>query len=105
MWNDEPAALSALGLGWLGHEAVPLALYCCARYPDDWVKCVQRGANTDGDSDSIASIAGGIQAARLGLDSIPKAWTQRLERRSEILNLSVKLAFAKRALSSQDSQL
>jgi ADP-ribosylglycohydrolase len=97
-WEDEEAALEALGRGWVGEEAVALALYCCARTPDDWVATVRRGANTNGDSDSIASIAGGIQAARLGLEAIPADWIARLEKVEDLTRLADELAAAKPSL-------
>ncbi len=97
-WADEEAALEALGRGWVGEEAVALALYCCARYPDDWVATVRRGANTNGDSDSIASIAGGIQAARLDINAIPADWIARVEKRDMLASYADQLAAAKVAL-------
>ncbi len=99
-WDDEEKALDALGQGWVGEEAVALALYCCARHPDDWVGTVRRGANTNGDSDSIASIAGGIQAARLGLDAIPTDWIVRLEKNEVLGSLADLLAEAKTSVNS-----
>lgn len=71
-WTSEEYALDHIGQGWTGEEAVALALYCALHYPDDYLACIRRGANTNGDSDSIASIAGGIMGARLGLDAIPE---------------------------------
>ncbi|MBA3533961.1 MAG: ADP-ribosylglycohydrolase family protein, partial [Ardenticatenales bacterium] len=97
-WEDEEAALAALGEGGMAEEAVALALYCCARYPKDWVATVRRGANSSGDSDSVASIAGGIQAARLGVASLPQSWIERVERRDEIMQLADDLAQAKARL-------
>lgn len=94
-WDDEEAALEALGRGWVGDEAVALALYCCARYPEDWVATVRRGANTHGDSDSIASIAGGIQAARLGLAAIPPEWIARVEKQNDLALYADQLATVK----------
>ena len=91
-WTDEVAAMDTIGAGWVGYEAVPLALYCVIKYPDSWVDTVRRGANFAGDSDSIASIAGGIQAIRLGPDSIPSEWLSRLERRAELEELGSQLA-------------
>ncbi len=78
-WSDEEAALDHVGQGWVGEEAVALALYCVLRYPDDYAACVRRAANTNGDSDSIACIAGGIMGARLGPEAIPAAWRARCE--------------------------
>lgn len=93
--SDEDLAKDFLGQGWVGHEAVALALYCAARYPTSWIGAVRCGANSPGDSDSIACIAGGIQAARLGIRSIPEDWIARLERRDEILELSRRINGAK----------
>lgn len=94
-WADEEAALRHIGEGWTGEEAVALALYCVLRYPDDYEACVRRAANTNGDSDSIASIAGGIMGARLGLGAIPAAWRARCEHESYLRDLAGRLAAAK----------
>jgi ADP-ribosylglycohydrolase len=94
-WKDEVAAMDRIGAGWVGYEAVPLALYCVIKNPESWVDTVRRGANFAGDSDSIASIAGGIQALRLGADSIPRDWISRLERRTELEHLGSQLAEAR----------
>jgi ADP-ribosylglycohydrolase len=91
-WTNEEAALEHLGQGWTGEEAVALALYCVLRYPDDYVACVRRAANTNGDSDSIACIAGGMMGARLGLTAIPENWQERCENRQHLLELSWRMA-------------
>lgn len=91
-WTNEEAALEHLGQGWTGEEAVALALYCVLRYPDDYVACVRRAANTNGDSDSIACIAGGIMGARLGLAAIPESWLERCENRPYLMQLSWRMA-------------
>ena len=96
-WDDEEKALKYLGEGWIGEEAVALALYCFLKYPDDYRKTVLRGANTNGDSDSIACIAGGISGAYLGIDAIPDDWIKRIEK-TEYLN-----ALAKRLVMKKDS--
>jgi ADP-ribosylglycohydrolase len=94
-WGDEESALDHIGQGWTGEEAVALALYCVLRYPDDYVACVQRGANTNGDSDSIACIAGGIMGARLGLDAIPADWQARCEKAAYLRELAARMAAAR----------
>lgn len=91
-WGDEEKALKYLGEGWVGEEAVALALYCFLRYPDDYKKTVLRGANSNGDSDSIACIAGGISGAYLGIDAIPGAWVKRIEKSEYLDDLSKRLA-------------
>jgi ADP-ribosylglycohydrolase len=93
-WGNEEAALDHIGQGWTGEEAVALALYCVLRYPDDYVACVRRAANTNGDSDSIACIAGGIMGARLGLDAIPASWIERCENRDDLFALGERMAAA-----------
>ncbi len=93
-WTNEDLALDHIGQGWTGEEAVALALYCVLRYPDNYVACMRRAANTDGDSDSIACIAGGIMGARLGLDAIPLDWRSRCENKTYMSALAIRLADA-----------
>ena len=91
-WPNEEDALKYLGEGWIGEEAVALALYCFLKHPDDYKKTVLRGANTNGDSDSIACIAGGISGAYLGIEAIPKKWIQEIEKSDDLNNLAIRLA-------------
>jgi ADP-ribosylglycohydrolase len=97
-WEDEEKALKYLGRGWIGEEAVALALYCFLRYPDDYKRTVLRGANTEGDFDSIACIAGGISGARLGIDAIPDDWIERIEKSDYLDSIVVRLAEKKAKL-------
>ena len=91
-WGDELAAMQHIGEGWVAEEAVALALYCVMRYPEDYVGAVRRGANSSGDSDSVACIAGGISGALLGLEAIPAEWIARCENRTYLADLSERLA-------------
>jgi ADP-ribosylglycohydrolase len=93
-WNDEEAALDHIGLGWTGEEAVALALYCVLRYPNDYAACVRRAANSSGDSDSVACIAGGVMGARLGLAAIPAAWRERCEHGDLLVDLAGRMEAA-----------
>ena len=86
---------SVVGEASNGEEAVALALYCVLKYPDDYVACIRRGANSDGDSDSIASISGGIMGAKLGLDAIPEDWRKRCENTHYIGDLAHRMAQAR----------
>ncbi|MCU0511610.1 MAG: ADP-ribosylglycohydrolase family protein [Anaerolineae bacterium] len=99
-WGSEERALTHLGEGWTGETAIALALYCVLRYPDDYVAAMRRAASTDGDSDSIACIAGGILGARLGLAAIPADWQQRCEKRALLLDLGERMAAARAAYVS-----
>ena len=95
LWEDEEKALKYIGEGWVGHEAVALALYCFLRYPNSYKKTVLRGANSDGDSDSIASIAGAISGAYLGVNSIPKDWIKSVEKTEYLRELAIRLEIRK----------
>jgi ADP-ribosylglycohydrolase len=97
-WDDEEKTLEFLGEGWIGEEAVALALYCFLRSPNDYKRMVLRGANTNGDSDSIACIAGSISGAYLGIGAIPKEWIKRIEKSEYLDDLSVRLAEKKASL-------
>jgi len=78
-WVDEDAALKHIGSGQTAVEMVVMALYCVLRYDDDFIACVCRAANTNGDSAAIAAIAGAIMGARLGDPAqLPQAWLTRL---------------------------
>ncbi|MEW6664332.1 MAG: ADP-ribosylglycohydrolase family protein [Thermodesulfobacteriota bacterium] len=81
-----------LGEGWVGEEAVALALYCFLRYPGSYEKTVIRGAYTNGDSDSVACIAGSISGAYLGLEAIPPEWIMRIEKTEYLGSLAERMA-------------
>ena len=91
-WEDEEKALDHLGEGWIGEEAVALAMYCFLRYPNDYRKVVLRGANTNGDSDSIACIAGSISGAFLGIKAIPQEWIKEIEKTEYLDELAKRLS-------------
>lgn len=91
-WEDEEKALSYLGEGWTGEEAVALALYCFLKHPKEYKKVVIRGANTNGDSDSIACIGGAISGAYLGIEAIPKTWIEKIEKTEYLGSLAERLS-------------
>ena len=87
-------ALSKQGLGeaWVAEEAVVCALYCFWRSPLDFEETVLIATNTDGDSDSIACIAGSISGAFNGIGAIPQRWRTRVEGAEQLLALAAGLA-------------
>lgn len=91
-WTNKVAALRHIGQGWVGEEAVAMAFYCVRQFPDDYAAAVRLAANIEGDSDSVACIAGGISAARLGLNAIPEVWKNRCENHDLLLETGQKLA-------------
>ncbi len=76
--------LKKLGQGWYADETFALAYFCILRYPNDYKKAVQTAVNITGDSDSVASVAGGILGVRLGVDAVPISWIEALKKK-EIL--------------------
>ena len=78
-----------LGLrAWAAHEAIAAGVYLLERHPDDPAAAILEGANTPGDSDSIATLAGALVGARRGLASLPADWVRDVERSDELLALA-----------------
>ncbi|MEM9955714.1 MAG: ADP-ribosylglycohydrolase family protein [Chloroflexota bacterium] len=78
----------ATGKGWIAEEAFATALYCFLLYPDEPMKAIRRGANSGGDSDSIACIAGAFAGAYHGIEAWNRDWLDRIEYHDELQSLS-----------------
>lgn len=78
--------------GWSAHEAIAAATFLLARHPDDPRAAILQGANTPGDSDSIASIAGALLGARSGITALPEVWVREVERSRELRRLALRAA-------------
>ncbi|MGN0438860.1 MAG: ADP-ribosylglycohydrolase family protein [Lachnospiraceae bacterium] len=74
-------AIRELGEGWLGLEALAIAVYCSIKYQDDFEKAICVAVNHDGDSDSTGSITGNILGAYHGIEKIPEKFLENLELR------------------------
>ena len=61
---------------------------------------VLRAANTNGDSDSIACIAGSISGAYLGINAIPNDWVQQIEKSDYLDDLAIRLTEKKESLDN-----
>jgi len=87
----------SLGESWVGDEALASALYCfllAHARGEGYVETVRYGANTDGDSDSIACIAGQFAGAFWGLGGLkglPESWAALVERTDELRQLGTDL--------------
>ncbi|MEU9099016.1 ADP-ribosylglycohydrolase family protein [Streptomyces sp. NPDC048361] len=75
------------GDGWVAEEALATALLCFLLFPDEPLTALRRAACTQGDSDSIACLAGAFAGAHLGARAWPEEWAERIEYRSELLTL------------------
>ncbi|NLE94783.1 MAG: hypothetical protein GX600_03730 [Dehalococcoidia bacterium] len=72
-------AIGRLGGGWVGEEALAIALYCALAGREDWETAVLMAVNHSGDSDSTGSITGAILGALHGMETLPQPWVARLE--------------------------
>ena len=89
---DELEALYSLGRGWVGDEALYIAVFCALRYADDFAGAIRTAVNHEGDSDSTGAIAGNILGAWLGQKALERALdTTCLELRDVILEQADRL--------------
>jgi ADP-ribosylglycohydrolase len=68
-----------LGGGWVGEEALSIALYCALHYQNDFEKAIILSINHSGDTDSTGSIVGNIVGLINGKKAIPTRWLENLE--------------------------
>lgn len=81
-------AIHQLGEGWVGEEALAIAIYCALKFQDDFDKAICAAVNHGGDSDSTGAITGNILGAYLGLSKIPQKYLDKLELKDVILELA-----------------
>ena len=81
-------AISQLGGGWVGEEALGIAVYCALKYQNDFKNAVIAAVNHSGDSDSTGAITGNILGAYLGLNSIPEDWVQKIELKEALIQIA-----------------
>jgi len=75
--------VESLGAGWIAEEALAISLYC-ALAAKDLESALRLAVTHSGDSDSTGCITGAILGALEGPDTIPEAWLDVLELRTEI---------------------
>ena len=88
--GDPAGAVERIGAGWIGEEALAIALYTTL-VASDYSDAMSIASNHDGDSDSTASIAGQIYCSWKGLDEIPNAWIRRLDALDPLLDVAGRL--------------
>ncbi len=86
-------AIRELGEGWVGEEALAIAVYCALVAPG-FEEGVVLAVNHDGDSDSTGSIAGNLLGAIHGERAIPPRWLETLELRAVIGEVATDLMAA-----------
>ena len=80
--------IKALGEGWVGDEALAIALYCAIRHFDSFEDAMIASVNHGGDSDSTGAVMGNILGAAIGYDAIPQYYKDDLEMRDLILHMA-----------------
>ena len=81
-------AIHRLGAGWVGEEALAIAVFCALKYEDDFGRALIAAVNHGGDSDSTGAICGNILGAVIGFDGISEEWKEHLELSDEITELA-----------------
>ena len=91
--NDKPDLqnIESIGGGWVGEEALAIAIYCALRHENDFSAGIIAAANHSGDSDSTAAIAGNILGALHGYSAIDEKWKTNLELHDVIMELATDL--------------
>lgn len=81
-----------MGTGISALEAVPAAVCAFLHHPDSYTETISFAIRMGGDTDTIASMAGAISGARLGLSAIPRPWLDRVEAVAHLRHLADELA-------------
>jgi ADP-ribosylglycohydrolase len=78
-----PGAMESLGGGWVGEEALAIALLCFLGADTGTAAGIAdalwRAVLHSGDSDSTGSIAGNLLGAMVGVEGLPAHWLDQLE--------------------------
>jgi ADP-ribosylglycohydrolase len=82
-----PATIASLGEGWVGEEALAIAVHC-ALTAADFRSGVLTAVNHGGDSDSTGAICGNLLGARLGAGAINADLLEQLEGRDVITRIA-----------------
>ncbi|MBN2187523.1 MAG: ADP-ribosylglycohydrolase family protein [Dehalococcoidia bacterium] len=89
--QDKARVVTVLGNGIEALRSVPTAIYSFLRQPGAYKDTVIYAISLGGDTDTIASMAGAISGAYLGIDAIPGEWKAKLENKDYIEALAERL--------------
>ncbi|MFC1914074.1 ADP-ribosylglycohydrolase family protein [Chloroflexota bacterium] len=89
--DDKQKIVEQLGHGVEAFNSVPTAIFAFLANPQSFISTVTYAVSLGGDTDTIASMAGAISGAYLGIDAIPNEWLKQLENRDYIFSLARKL--------------
>ena len=89
--QDRARVVAVLGNGIEALNSVPTAIYCFLKQPKSYKDSVIYAISLGGDTDTIASMAGAISGAYLGIEAIPQEWRLKLENKAYIEDLAERL--------------
>lgn len=81
-------SIELLGGGWVGDEALAIALYCALKHFDRFEDAMIAAVNHGGDSDSTGAVCGNILGAAIGYEAIPQFFKDDLEMHDLILHMA-----------------
>ncbi len=91
--NTTPSfAAEQLGRSVAVHESMPFALFSFLRHPKSFEDCLFCAILHGGDRDTLGAMACAISGAYVGIKAIPESWREKLENRSYIEDLAVRLS-------------
>ena len=82
-WLDEEAIPAGDG-GWRAPSCLGLALTAVLRWGHNFATAIDKAARINGDSDSVACLAGMFIGAAKGLSALPSSWLSSLPMREDI---------------------
>jgi poly(ADP-ribose) glycohydrolase ARH3 len=89
--DDRQTVVRELGHGIEAFNSVPTAIFAFLSHQQDFTSTIVYAVSLGGDTDTIASMAGAISGAYLGIEAIPQEWQEYLENRNYIQNLADRL--------------
>ena len=84
-------AIGQLGEGWVGEEALAIALYCALKHYDNFEDAVVAAVNHNGDSDSTGAICGNILGLVYGYEALPSHFKDNVELHDVISEVAMDL--------------
>ena len=80
--------INCLGEGWVGEEALAIALYCSLKHFDSFEEAMIASVNHKGDSDSTGAVTGNILGSAIGYAAIPQFYKDDMEMHDLILHMA-----------------
>lgn len=93
-WPASAEAIERLGAGWVGEEALAIAVFCALSFSerDEVLDALSAAVSHGGDSDSTGAICGHLVGALHGVNALPKLLVVALEGRETVEHLHRQLS-------------